>query len=61
MACCRGAEPAKKGKPVNLVTNAVGYESASAQGCVFRKKTGLPPKQWLKAEVNNLLRARGLD
>jgi len=51
----------KKGKPVKLAANAVGYESASALGRVFRKKTGLSPKQWLKAEVNNLLRARGLD
>jgi len=39
----------KKGKPVNLVAKAVGYESASALGRVFRKKTGLSPKQWLKA------------
>jgi len=38
----------KKGKPVNLVANAVGYDSASALGRVFRKKTGFSPKQWLK-------------
>jgi len=38
----------KKGKPVNLVANAVGYDSASALGRVFRKKKGLSPKQWLK-------------
>ncbi len=38
----------KKGKPVNLVANAVGYDSASALGRVFRKKTGLSPKRWLQ-------------
>jgi len=40
----------KKGKPVNLVANAVGYDSASALGGVFRQKTGFSPKQWLKLQ-----------
>lgn len=40
----------KKGKPVNLVANAVGYDSASALGRVFRQKTGFSPKQWLKLQ-----------
>lgn len=38
----------KKGKPVGWVANEVGYENASALARVFRKKTGLSPKQWLK-------------
>jgi len=42
----------KKGKGVNLVANAVGYDSASALGRVFRKKTGLSPKQWLKVVLS---------
>jgi AraC-like DNA-binding protein len=37
----------KKDKPVSLVANAVGYEHGSALARVFRKKTGLSPKEWL--------------
>ena len=37
----------KKGKPVGVVANEVGYENASALARVFRKKTGTSPKQWL--------------
>lgn len=35
-------------KPVNLVANKVGYEHGSVLSRVFRKKTGLSPKEWLK-------------
>jgi AraC-like DNA-binding protein len=35
-------------KPVSLVANSVGYEHGSALARVFRKKTGLSPKQWLQ-------------
>lgn len=34
-------------KPVALVANKVGYEHGSALARVFRKKTGLSPKEWL--------------
>jgi|TARA_B110000003_G_scaffold266787_1_gene294253 AraC-like DNA-binding protein len=37
----------KKNKSVGLVANAVGYENGSALARVFRKKTGLSPKEWL--------------
>lgn len=33
-------------KPVSLVANKVGYEHGSALARVFRKKTGLSPKEW---------------
>ncbi len=39
----------KKGKPVGLVANEVGYDNASALARAFRKKTGHSPKQWLNA------------
>lgn len=39
----------KKGKPVGVVANEVGYENASALARAFRKKTGSSPKQWLAA------------
>lgn len=38
----------KQNKPVNLVANEVGYENGSALARVFRKKTGLSPREWLK-------------
>lgn len=41
----------KKGKPVSLVANAVGYEDSSALARVFRKKTGTSPKAWQKNVV----------
>jgi AraC-like DNA-binding protein len=37
----------KKGKPVGWIANEVGYENASALARVFRKKTGLSPREWL--------------
>jgi len=37
----------KKDKPVSLVANEMGYEHGSALARVFRKKTGLLPKEWL--------------
>ena len=37
----------KKDKPVSFVANEVGYEHGSALARVFRKKTGLSPKEWL--------------
>jgi len=36
-----------KGLPVSFVANEVGYEHGSALARVFRKKTGLSPKEWL--------------
>ena len=38
----------KKNKAVGLVAHEVGYENGSALARVFRKKTGLSPKQWLE-------------
>jgi AraC-like DNA-binding protein len=35
-------------KPVSLVANKVGYEHGSVLARVFRKKTGLSPKEWLQ-------------
>jgi AraC-like DNA-binding protein len=37
----------KENKSVGLVANEVGYENGSALARVFRKKTGLSPKEWL--------------
>jgi len=37
----------KDNKSVGLVANEVGYENGSALARVFRKKTGLSPKEWL--------------
>lgn len=36
----------KQDKAVSFVANSVGYEHGSALARVFRKKTGLSPKQW---------------
>lgn len=44
----------KKDKPVGLVAHEVGYENGSALARVFRKKTGLSPKEWLD-------KVRGVD
>ncbi|MCJ8337436.1 MAG: AraC family transcriptional regulator [Pseudomonadales bacterium] len=38
----------QQNQPVSLVANRVGYEHGSALARVFRKKTGLSPKQWLE-------------
>ena len=38
----------QQNQPVSLVANRVGYEHGSALARVFRKKTGLSPRQWLE-------------
>lgn len=38
----------KKGKPVSLVANEVGYENSSALSKAFKRKTGFSPSAWLK-------------
>ncbi|GAB3482769.1 AraC family transcriptional regulator [Marinomonas epiphytica] len=38
----------KQNTPVSLVANQVGYEHGSVLSRVFRKKTGLSPKEWLQ-------------
>ena len=38
----------KQDHPVSLIANKVGYEHGSALARVFRKKTGLSPKEWLQ-------------
>lgn len=38
----------KEDKSVSFVANSVGYEHGSALARVFRKKTGLSPKEWLQ-------------
>ncbi|WP_438969759.1 AraC family transcriptional regulator [Methylophaga sp.] len=39
----------KKGKPVSVVANEVGYENSSALSKAFKRKTGLSPSAWLKS------------
>ncbi|MGQ8364509.1 AraC family transcriptional regulator [Glaciecola sp. 1036] len=41
-----------KDKPVTIVAEAVGYENASSLARVFKKRTGLSPKQWLADKKN---------
>lgn len=36
-----------KKQPVGLVANTVGYENGSTLARVFRKRTGLSPREWL--------------
>lgn len=43
----------KKGKPVSLVANEVGYETSSALSKAFKRKTGLSPSAWLKNYLLN--------
>ncbi len=38
----------KKGRPVSVVANEVGYENSSALSKAFKRKTGLSPSAWLK-------------
>lgn len=38
----------KKGKPVAVVANEVGYENSSALSKAFKRKTGVSPSGWLK-------------
>jgi len=40
----------KQGKNVSIVTNSVGYETASALARVFRKHTNMSPKEWLEQQ-----------
>jgi AraC-like DNA-binding protein len=37
----------KKGKPVAVLANEVGYENASGLSKVFKKKVGMSPTEWL--------------
>ena len=43
----------RKGKPVNLVANLVGYENGSVLARVFRKKIGVSPKVWQQNVLSN--------
>lgn len=43
----------KKGKPVAVVANEVGYENSSALSKAFKRKTGLSPNTWLKTHQYN--------
>jgi len=38
----------KKGKPIAVVANEVGYENTSALSKAFKRKTGQSPTEWLK-------------
>ncbi len=38
----------KKGKPISVVANEVGYENTSGLSKAFKKKAGIPPKEWLQ-------------
>jgi len=38
----------KKGKPIGLVANEVGYSNASVFSRVFKSKIGQSPSAWLK-------------
>lgn len=42
----------KQGKPVQLVSDLVGYASASALSRAFRAQIGESPKEWLKHHVS---------
>ncbi len=44
----------KKGKPIAVIANEVGYENTSALSKAFRKKTGLSPTQWLDKYISSL-------
>ncbi|MGH1374371.1 MAG: AraC family transcriptional regulator [Cellvibrionaceae bacterium] len=39
-----------KNKPVSLVADQVGYDSASSLARAFKKQLDLSPKQWIKAQ-----------
>lgn len=43
----------KKGKPVSVVANQVGYENSSALSKAFKRKTGLSPSAWLKSYLQH--------
>lgn len=38
----------KKGKPIAVVANEVGYENTSALSKAFKRKTGMSPTEWLE-------------
>lgn len=40
----------RKGRPIALVANEVGYESASALARAFRRKAGASPREWVRAQ-----------
>lgn len=42
----------KKGVPISLVADEVGYSNTSGFSRAFRKKTGVSPKQWLVSLPN---------
>lgn len=42
----------RKNKPVNLVADHVGYESASSLSRMFKKRFGVTPKQWLRQHLS---------
>lgn len=41
----------KKGKPIAVVANEVGYENVSGLSKAFKKKTGQSPTEWLRLYV----------
>ena len=42
-------------KPVGFIANQVGYEDGSVLARVFRKKTSMSPKEWLKLHKSKLI------
>ena len=40
----------RKGRPIALVANDVGYESASALARAFRRKAGTSPREWIRSQ-----------
>lgn len=44
----------KNGRPLKLVAGEVGYGSEVALSRAFKACTGMPPRQWLEAQANNL-------
>lgn len=41
----------KKGKPIAVIANEVGYENVSGLSKAFKKKTGQSPTEWLRLYV----------
>lgn len=39
----------KRGKPINLIANQVGYENTSALGKAFKKRVKLSPRAWMQS------------
>jgi AraC-like DNA-binding protein len=42
----------KKGKPIAVVANEVGYENTSGLSKAFKKKVGMSPTDWLQQFVS---------